>query len=135
MELTDDNLRWILASSPVIAMVGASPNPARPSNRVMKFLLDCGFDVIPVRPKVNEIMGKRCFASLDDITAKVDIVDVFRKPEACAGVARAAVAIGARILWLQEGIVSDDAAAFAHQGGLEVVMDRCIMKVIQNLGL
>lgn len=123
----------ILKGSPTIALVGASPNPGRPSHQVMKFLLACGFEVIPVRPKVKEVLGRPCFPGLDGLKGKVDIVDVFRRPEACPEVARDAVAAGARVLWLQEGIISDEAAAIARQGGLEVVMDSCILKVIQGL--
>ena len=129
MHSQDDNLRRLLEGSPVIAVVGASPNPARPSNAVMKYLLDRGFEVIPVRPKVAQILGRKCHPSLEEIPQQVDIVDVFRRPEACPDIARAAVAIGARVLWLQEGVVSQEAAEIAGAAGLEVVMDTCIKKV------
>lgn len=111
-----------------IAVVGASPNPNRPSNAVMEYLINQGFKVIPVRPRVAEVLGQRCFGSLEEIPVAVDIVDVFRRPETCPDVARSAVAIGARVLWLQEGIISEEAAEIAHNGGLKVVMDRCTMK-------
>lgn len=122
-----------MAGAHVIAVVGASPNPDRPSHRVSRYLLEHGFDVIPVRPRVKEILGRHCYASLEEITAPVDIVDVFRRPEACPDIARAAVAIGVRTLWLQEGIVSEEAASIAREGGLQVVMDRCTQKVHQQL--
>lgn len=133
MTTPDDSLKRILSGSPTIAIVGASPNDGRPSYRVMRYLLECGYEVIPVRPKVKEILGRPCFPSLEEITAPVDIVDVFRRPEACPEVAASAAAIGAKALWLQEGIVSEEAAAIARQAGLAVIMDSCIMKVIHDL--
>ena len=126
-------MKSMLGGAGVVAVVGASPNPARPSHQVAKYLIDNGFDVAPVRPKVAEILGRRCYASLEEIPVDVDIVDVFRKPEACPAVARAAVAIGACVLWLQEGIISEEAADIAREGGLEVVMDACIKKVHERL--
>lgn len=132
MTKSKDNAETILADSRVIAIVGASPNPARPSYIVASYLIDKGFEVIPVRPKVKSILGRKCYGSLDEIPVKVDIVDVFRKPEACPDVARAAVEAGAGALWLQEGIISEDAARIARNGGLRVVMDLCIRKVHEN---
>ncbi|MHB8792183.1 MAG: CoA-binding protein [Thermoleophilia bacterium] len=132
MTKSKDNAETILAGSRVIAIVGASPNPARPSYIVASYLIDKGFEVIPVRPKVKSILGLKCYGSLDEISVKVDIVDVFRKPEACPDVARAAVEAGAGALWLQEGIISEDAARIARAGGLRVVMDLCIRKVHEN---
>ncbi|MHB9112431.1 MAG: CoA-binding protein [Thermoleophilia bacterium] len=123
----------IVADSRVIAVVGASPNPARPSYMVASYLIDNGFVVIPVRPKVKTILGCECYGSLAEIRVKVDIVDVFRKPEACPDIARAAVEAGAGALWLQEGIISEDAAGIARDGGLRVVMDLCIKKVHAEL--
>jgi len=119
----------IVADARVIAIVGASPNPARPSYVVASYLIEHGFEVIPVRPKVREILGRKCYGSLEDILEKVDVVDVFRRPEACPDIARAAVSAGAGTLWLQEGIVSEEAARIAREGGLRVVMDVCIKKV------
>lgn len=124
-----DNLCRLLEGSPVIAIVGASPNPARPSHAVMKYLIDHGFDVIPVRPKVADILGRKCYPSLEEIPRHVDIVDVFRKSEACPDIARSAVAIGARVLWLQEGVASREAGEIAGAAGLEVVMNTCIKKI------
>lgn len=121
------DINAILGDARTIAVVGASPNPARPSHMVARYLMDNGYRVIPVRPRVSEILGQRCYEQLKDIPVPVDIVDVFRKPEACPAVARSAVAIGARILWLQEGIISEEAAAIASAGGLAVIMDYCIM--------
>lgn len=133
MCVKDDYLKSLLAGAKTIAVVGASPNPGRPSNRVAAYLIRHGFDVIPVRPKVREILGRRCYATLEEIPVPVDIVDVFRKSEACPDVARSAAQIGARTLWLQEGVISDEAASIASQGGLEVVMGSCIKKVHKRL--
>lgn len=126
MNDTDDTIKEMLEGAKVIAVVGASPNPARPSHMVAQYLLEQGYRVIPVRPRVREILGQRCYGSLDEIPEQVDIVDVFRKAEACPAVAEEAVAIGARLLWLQEGIASEEAAGIAAAAGMEVVMDRCI---------
>ncbi|MHB8859855.1 MAG: CoA-binding protein [Thermoleophilia bacterium] len=123
----------IMAKARVIAIVGASPNPDRPSHKVAAYLIEQGFEVIPVRPKVKEILGRRCYGSLEEIPGKIDIVDVFRRPEACPDVARAAVAAGAGALWLQEGIVSQEAARIAREGGLAIVMDLCTQKVHQHM--
>lgn len=119
----------IVADARVIAIVGASPNPARPSYVVASYLIEHGFEVIPVRPKVKEILGRKCYGSLEEIPVKIDVVDVFRRPEACPDIASAAVAAGAGALWLQEGIVSEEAARIAGEGGLRVVMGLCIKKV------
>ncbi|MFA5802362.1 MAG: CoA-binding protein [Thermoleophilia bacterium] len=131
--MNDEKLRLILVEARCIAVVGASPNPARPSNIVARYLLEKGYEVIPVRPKVSQILGRRCYSSLSEIEVPVDIVDVFRRAEACPDIARAAVAIGARVLWLQEGIISEEAAAIARDGGLDVVMDLCTRKVHERL--
>lgn len=133
MKQSDENLRLILAEAKSIAVVGASPNPARPSNSVAGYLLEKGYEVIPVRPKVSEILGRPCYPSLKEINVPVDIVDVFRRAEACPDIARTAVAIGAKVLWLQEGIISEEAAAIARDGGLDVVMDECTRKVHERL--
>ncbi len=133
MDNTEEIAAAIVAGARVIALVGASPNRDRPSNIVARYLISHGFEVMPVRPKVKEILGRTCYAGLRDIPDAVDIVDVFRKPEACPDIAREAVTIGAKVLWLQEGIVSDEAARIAHSGGLQVVMDRCIKKVHEEM--
>jgi len=107
-------------------MVGASSNPSKPSYEIMKGLLAAGFTVIPVNPTETEVLGRRAYPSLEDIPDRVDIVNVFRRPEQAPEIADAAVKIGARVLWLQTGIVSEEAARRARAGGLEVVMDECI---------
>ena len=111
-----------------IAMVGASANPLRPSYGVMAYLLDHGFDVVPINPTVDEVLGRPAFATLEDAVAATgpfEVIDVFRRPEHTPDIARSAVATGARALWLQLGVVNWKAAEIARAGGLDVVMDRC----------
>jgi len=130
-----DVLRQILSASPVIAMVGASSDPARPSHRIMKLLLGRGFLVIPVHPGETEVLGQRAYPTLEAIPEPVDIVDVFRRPDAAPAIADSAIAIGAKVLWLQLGISSEDAAKRAAAGGLVVVMDRCVGETVVELGV
>lgn len=117
----------ILDRSTTIAVVGASSNPARASNFVMTYLGSslCDFELYPVNPAETEVLGHTAYASLADLPVVPDIVDVFRKAEDCPAVAEEAVAVGAKVLWLQLGIVSDEAARIASSAGLDVVMDRC----------
>lgn len=124
--LSDDaTLRQALTPGQTIALVGASDNPERPSNRVMRYLLAQGYRVIPVNPGLREVLGQPCWPTLRDIREPVHLVDVFRKSADAPAVAADAVALGARTLWLQIGVISEDAAALARAGGLTVVMDRC----------
>jgi predicted CoA-binding protein len=120
-------IRDLLRATRTIAMVGASPKPDRPSHGVMAHLQRAGFRVIPVNPGIagQRILGEAVFATLADIPVSIDMVDVFRRAEDTPAVAREAVAIGARSLWLQLGVVNDEAAAIAVAAGLDVVMDRC----------
>ena len=116
----------ILRDARTIALVGASPRPNRPSHGVMRYLLEHGYRVIPVRPgDYDEILGIPCVASLGEIGEPVDLVDVFRRPEFCADVAREAVAAGAGAIWLQLGVVSPEARRIAAEGGLDYVEDAC----------
>jgi predicted CoA-binding protein len=108
--------------------VGASANPSRPSNGVVRYLIGAGFEVVPVNPREAIVEGRLCYPTLAEaVTAEgpVDIVDVFRRSELCPAHATEAVAAGARCLWLQLGVVSAEAARIAHAGGVSVVMDRC----------
>lgn len=118
----------ILDTTRSIAIVGASSNPARASNFVMTYLKSsiCDFDLYPVNPRETEILGIEVYPSLADLPVTPDLVSVFRKPEDCPAVAREVVEVGAKTLWLQLGIRSDEAAAIALDAGLEVVMDRCV---------
>jgi predicted CoA-binding protein len=124
----------ILREAKTIAVVGASPRPERPSHGVMRYLLDQGYRVIPVRPlDCDDVLGVPCVPSLADIGEPVDLVDVFRRPEYTPGVAREAVAAGAGALWLQLGIVSPEARRIAEAGGLDYVEDRCAKLVHQEM--
>ena len=121
----DAGLRRILENNKVIAMVGISPKEDRPSNIVARFLMAHGYTVIPVNPGQREILGQTCYAGLTEIPVKVDMVDVFRKSEDVPAIAEDAIAIGAKVLWLQLGVIHEEAARCAAAAGLEVVMDRC----------
>ena len=116
----------ILGSAQTIAVVGASPKPWRPSHQVMAYLLQAGYRVIPVRPRdCDEVLGIPCRATLSEIEEPIDLVDVFRRSEFCADVAREAAAVGAGALWLQSGIVSPEARRIATEAGLGYVEDEC----------
>jgi predicted CoA-binding protein len=125
----DTELRALLGSTRTIAVVGASSNPERSSHGVMGKLLSAGYRVIPVNPNETEVLGQRAYASLAEVPEPIDLVDVFRRAEHTPAIADEAVAVGARALWLQSGIVNEDAAARAAAGGLVVVMDACIAVV------
>ena len=119
------DLRRMLEQTRSVAVVGLSDKPHRPSHFVGKYLLDHGYEMIPVNPTRDRILGRRSYPSLGAIDAPVDMVDCFRRAEEMPALAREAVAIGAKILWMQLGVISEEAAAIARDGGLEVVMDRC----------
>lgn len=119
-------IRALLTDATVIAMVGASSNPERASHGIMEKLQRAGYRVIPVNPRETDILGERSYASLLDVPERIDIVDVFRRAEDTPPIADDAVKVGAKALWLQSGISSDEAAARAEAGGLTVVMDMCI---------
>ena len=122
----DSAIRQLLISASTIAVVGASSNPERSSNGVMGRLLQVGYRVIPVNPNETEVLGQKAYPSLSDVPVPVDIVDVFRRPEYTPAIADEAASVHAKALWLQEGVVNDEAAARAEAGGLMVVMDACI---------
>ena len=124
---SDDYLRGILESVHTIAVVGASPKSDRPSHGVMRFLQRSGYRAIPVNPTSTgeTINGERCRATLADIGEPVDMVDIFRRSEHAGAVVDAAIAIGAKVVWMQLGVRDDEAAARAEKAGLKVVMNRC----------
>jgi predicted CoA-binding protein len=127
--LDDRAIRDLLAGRPRVAMIGASPDPSRPSNGVLRELLALGFEVVPIHPTAPEVAGVRAFPTLAEATAATGpfgIVDVFRLPWDCPPHATEAVDAGARVLWLQLGIASREAGRIAHEGGLGVVMNRCL---------
>ena len=120
------DLRRIMTDYKRVAMVGLSADWSRPSNFAAKYLLDHGFEVIPVNPKYPEILGQKCYADLRDIPTPVDIVDLFQRAERVPPFVDQAVDIGAKVVWLQLGIVHEEAARKARDAGLEVVQDRCM---------
>ena len=128
MPIVDDitGLRRILRDSRTIAVVGLSANWFRPSYFAAKYMQDHGYRIIPVNPTYQEVLGQKCYPNLAAIPEPVDIVDCFRKPQEMIEIARAAVAIRAKVLWMQLGIVNPEAAKIAVDAGLDVVMDRCV---------
>jgi predicted CoA-binding protein len=120
------DLRRILVDFKRIAMVGLSDDWSRPSNFAAKYLLDHGFEVIPVNPKYDAILGQKCYADLRDIPTPVDIVDLFQRVERVPPFVDQSIEIGARVVWMQLGIVHEESAQKARDAGLEVVMDRCM---------
>ena len=131
----DRELRALLGDVRTIAVVGLSSRASRPSHAVATYLADHGYRIVPVNPNETEVLGERAYRSLLDIPPDVgiDVVDVFRRAAETPEIARQAVAIGAKVLWLQEGIVSDEAAAIASAGGLDVIMGVCIKQVRERL--
>jgi uncharacterized protein len=119
-------IQRVLFDARTIAIIGLSGNPLRPSNFVGFYLQRHGFHVIPVNPRESEVLGERSYPSLGEVPVPVDIVDVFRAPAALPGIARDAVAIGAKCLWCQFGVINEEGARIAEDGGLTVVMDRCL---------
>jgi predicted CoA-binding protein len=119
-------IQRVLLNAKTIAIVGLSGNPLRASNFVGFYMQRHGYRVIPVNPRETEVLGERSFASLREVPVPVDIVDVFRAPAALPGIASDAVAIGAKCLWCQFGVINEEGARIAERGGLAVVMDRCL---------
>jgi uncharacterized protein len=118
----------LLRNSRTIAVVGLSGKRFRPSYGVSEYMQRAGYRIIPVNPNEQNVLGETSYASLDDVPEPVDIVDIFRRPEFVPEVVEAAIRRGARAIWMQEGIIHEAAAERARQAGLEVVMDRCILK-------
>lgn len=116
-----------------IAVVGISDDPERPSHFVARFLEAHGYNIIPVNPKLTEWEGKKCYPDLLSVPVKVDVVDIFRRSEAVPPIVDEAIAIKASVVWMQEGIINEEAAAKAREVGIEVVMDRCIKKEYDRL--
>ena len=134
---SDAYLTGILTGARVIAVVGASPRPHRPSHGVMRFLQRQGYRVIPVNPNAcdGDILGERCYARLADVPEKIDMVDIFRRSEFAGEAVDEAIAAGAKTVWMQLGVVDRAAAARAEEAGLKVVMNRCPAIEIPRLGL
>jgi len=124
----DDALRTLLQTVWTIAVVGLSPQPARPSYRVAQAMQHYGYRIVPVRPLADEVLGEKAYASLADIPFQVDLVDVFRAAEHVPAIVEQCLALNLPAIWIQEGIVAEAAAQQAQAGGMTVVMDRCILK-------
>ena len=118
----------ILISARTIAVVGLSPDPRRPSHGVARYLQRAGYRIIPVNPNVDEVLGERAYPSLRQISEAVDVVEVFRRSEFVGPIVDDAIAIKASALWLQDGVIDEDAAARARASGMDVVMDDCMMR-------
>ena len=138
MPLTrDEDIAELLGKARTIAMIGASDRPSRPSYGVMRFLLDQGYRVFPVNPQITgeHVHGEFVWRELAQIGEPIDIVDIFRRPEAAGDAVDQAIFVGAKAVWMQLGIVNEEAAARAEAAGLKVVMDRCPKIEISRLGL
>ena len=131
----EDRLRTILTEARTIAVVGLSSSPHRASHGVARYLQNHGYRILPVNPHEEEVLGERAYPSLGDVPEKIDVVDVFRRPEFTVDVAVDAVKAGAKMFWLQSGIVNEEAGRIAREGGLDVVMDACIKIEHQRLGV
>jgi uncharacterized protein len=124
----------ILKDNKSIAIVGCSPDPGRPSNQVAAYLKEQGYTIIPVNPNEKEILSEKCYPDLSSIPGHVDVVDIFRKSADCLPIAQEAVKVGASVVWMQEGVVNEEAADCARQAGLKVVMNKCMKKEHMRLG-
>jgi uncharacterized protein len=124
---SDTELRDLVSSVRTIAVVGLSPKEHRASYRVARYMQERGYRIIPVNPNAREVLGEKAYTRLTEVPEQIDLVDVFRRPDVVDEVARDAVEIGAKAIWLQMGVVNEEAARIAADGGLDVVMDRCLM--------
>jgi hypothetical protein len=124
----------ILRNCRIVAMVGISTNPDRPSNRVASYLKENGYTVIPVNPSEKRVLGEVCYPNLNSIPVRVEIVDIFRKPEDVLPTVLQAIEIGATTVWMQEGVINEEAANIAEEAGLKVVMNKCMLKEHKKLG-
>ena len=119
-------LQTIFVDRPTIAVVGLSPKEHRPSHQVARYLLDAGYTIIPVNPGQDRILGLPCYPDLLSIRESVDVVDIFRRADQVLPIVQDGVSIGTKVIWMQQGIINEEAAELARQAGLTVVMDRCI---------
>jgi predicted CoA-binding protein len=129
------DIKKVLTTYRTVAIVGASTNPERPSHRVADFLKKEGFLVIPVTPNADKVVGEKAYPDLASIPVPVEVVDIFRRPEDVIPIVEEAIAVGAKAIWMQEGIINEEAAARARKAGLTVVMDHCMKKeLLRKLG-
>ncbi len=128
--VSDEEARKVMDRYKTIAVVGLSSNPEKPSHFVPKYLKEHGYTIVPVNPTAKgEILGEKVYASLREVPQKIEVVDIFRPPKDVPPIVEDAIAIGAKVIWMQEGIVNNAAAERAQAAGLTVVMDKCMMKV------
>ena len=127
------NIPEILKATRTIAVVGLSASPMRPSNGVATYLQRAGYRIIPVNPLVADVLGEKSYARLEDIPEQVDMVDIFRRAEFVPEIVESAIRIGAKVIWMQEGVVHEAAAERARQAGMAVVMDKCTLKEHRKL--
>ncbi len=125
----------ILKTYRKVAVVGLSPKPDRPSHQVASYLKEQGYRIIPVNTYAKEILGETCYTSLSSIPEPVDVVDIFRRPEAVLPIVEEAIKFGAKAVWMQDGVINEEAASLAKEAGLLVVMDRCMLKEHRKLRL
>ncbi len=132
-----ERIREVLETAETVAVVGCSPDPSRASYTIARYLLSQGYRVVPVNPNHEELLGQKCYPSLSEIPAdvRVDIVDVFRRSEHVAGIAREAIARGVPFVFLQKGVIDPDAARRLEEAGIGVAMDRCILVEHERLGI
>ncbi|WKZ46538.1 MAG: CoA-binding protein [Anaerolineales bacterium] len=130
---SEKEMKEILLSAKTVASVGLSSNPAKESFGIVQYLKDQGYKIIPVNPTATEIMGEKAYPDLSSVPVSVDIVQVFRKPEDVPPVVDEAIKIGAKVVWMQEGIVHEEAAQKAREAGLKVVMDACMRATHRHL--
>ena len=131
----DQEMREILLSANTIASVGLSSNDEKESYWIVFFLKEQGYRMIPVNPKATEIFGEKAYASLSEVPDEIDVVQIFRKPEDVPPIVEEAIKIGAKVVWMQEGIVNEEAAQMARDAGLKVVMNACMRATHKRLGL
>jgi len=125
--VSEADIKNILEESKTIAVVGLSPRQERDSHWVAKYLQNQGYRIIPVNPNAEEVLGERSYPDLASVPEPIDIVDVFRRSEAVPGIVEEAIKVGAKTVWMQQGVIHEEAAARAREAGLQVVMDRCMM--------
>lgn len=135
MELTWDDFRDVLTTSKTIAVVGLSSKPDRPSYEIASYLKEHGYRIIPVNPTIKEALGEKAYATLKDVPVPVDVVQIFRRPEEVPPVVEDAIAIGARVVWMQPGAENEEAAARAEAAGVKAVVGACMRSVHRALAL
>ena len=133
IDISDSEIETILSTVQNIAVVGLSDAPEKPSYRVANYLVSAGYQIYPVNPKYDSILGLKCYPNLKDIKDRIDIVDIFRRPEQIFPIAEEAIEIKSSVVWMQLGIVNEKAAQLARNAGLKVIMNRCIKIEHQRL--